>query len=148
MHIAQTYKLYGSSVQGKRKMLSRITRLVFPAVFNICSLNTVLYILGSCNTVSRNCQWVFCTFLSARYLIVIDKLPVQESSIADYPETKSVQMYKNNIFDPLNLSSIGENSPLIEEKKIDFSLDSFKSNVSLTLTYTFCIIDKRKEKIK
>ncbi|KMQ90399.1 ctl-like protein 1-like protein [Lasius niger] len=46
---------------------------------------------------------------------------------ANYPETKSVQMYKNNIFDPVNLSSIGENAPLIEEKKIDFSLDRFKT---------------------
>lgn len=53
--------------------------------------------------------------------------------IADYPETKSVQMYKNNIFDPLNLSSIGEKAPLVEEKKIDFSLDSFKSNVLFLL---------------
>lgn len=51
-----------------------------------------------------------------------------QSFIVDYPETKSVQMYKNNIFDPVNLSSVGESSPLIEEKK-DFSLDSFKSNV-------------------
>lgn len=50
--------------------------------------------------------------------------------IIDYPETKSVQMYENNIFDSLNLSSLGENAPLIEEKKIDFSLESFKSNVS------------------
>ncbi|KYN03777.1 PREDICTED: CTL-like protein 1 [Cyphomyrmex costatus] len=47
---------------------------------------------------------------------------------ANYPETKSVQMYKNTIFDPVNLSSVGENAPLIEEKKmIDFSLDSFKT---------------------
>ncbi|XP_029154724.1 CTL-like protein 1 isoform X2 [Nylanderia fulva] len=46
---------------------------------------------------------------------------------ANYPETKSVQMYKNNIFSRLNLSSIGENAPLIEEKKIDFSLESFKT---------------------
>jgi len=38
-------------------------------------------------------------------------------------------MYKNTIFDPVNLSSIGEKAPLIEEKKIDFSLDSFKSNM-------------------
>lgn len=38
-------------------------------------------------------------------------------------------MYKNTIFDPVNLSLIGENAPLVEEKKIDFSLDSFKSNV-------------------
>lgn len=53
--------------------------------------------------------------------------------IIDYPETKSVQMYKNTIFEPVNLSSIGENAPLIEEKKIEFSLDSFKSNI---YTYT------------
>ncbi|GAB1859117.1 Choline transporter-like protein [Camponotus japonicus] len=46
---------------------------------------------------------------------------------ANYPETKSVQMYENNIFDSLNLSSLGENAPLIEEKKIDFSLESFKT---------------------
>lgn len=43
-----------------------------------------------------------------------------------------MQMYKNTIFDPLNLSSIGENAPLIEEKKIDFSLENFKSNISVT----------------
>jgi hypothetical protein len=36
-------------------------------------------------------------------------------------------MYKSSIFNPLNLSSIGENAPLIEEKGIDFSLESFKS---------------------
>ncbi|XP_076278336.1 choline transporter-like protein 1 isoform X2 [Lasioglossum baleicum] len=46
---------------------------------------------------------------------------------ANYPGTKSVQMYKNHIFDPLNLSSVGEKSAVIEEKKIDFSLGSFKT---------------------
>lgn len=49
--------------------------------------------------------------------------------ITDYPKTKPVQMYENNIFDLLNLSSINENASLIEEKKIDFSLESFKSNI-------------------
>ncbi|KOX69985.1 CTL-like protein 1 [Melipona quadrifasciata] len=46
---------------------------------------------------------------------------------ANYPGTKSVQMYKNYIFDPLNLSLIREKSAYIEEKKLDFSLDSFKT---------------------
>ncbi|CAD1481259.1 unnamed protein product, partial [Heterotrigona itama] len=46
---------------------------------------------------------------------------------ANYPGTKSVQMYKNHIFDPLNLSLIREKSAYIEEKKFDFSLDSFKT---------------------
>ncbi|KAM0735406.1 Choline transporter-like 1 [Formica fusca] len=46
---------------------------------------------------------------------------------ANYPKTKPVQMYENNIFDLLNLSSVSENASLIEEKKIDFSLESFKT---------------------
>ncbi|XP_076162811.1 choline transporter-like protein 1 isoform X2 [Ptiloglossa arizonensis] len=46
---------------------------------------------------------------------------------ADYPSTKSVQMYKNHIFDPLNLNLLGEKSAFVEEKKLDFSLDSFKT---------------------
>lgn len=46
-------------------------------------------------------------------------------------------MYENNIIDSLNLSSLGENAPLIEEKKIDFPLESFKSEVY----YSNCIID-------
>ncbi|XP_003700774.2 choline transporter-like protein 1 [Megachile rotundata] len=46
---------------------------------------------------------------------------------ANYPGTKSVQMYKNHIFDPLNLSSIGEKNAFVEEKKFDFSLYSFKT---------------------
>lgn len=47
-------------------------------------------------------------------------------------------MYKNTIFDPVNLSLVGENAPLIEEKKIDFSLDTFKSNiVSYTHSYIY-----------
>lgn len=67
--------------------------------------------------------------------------------IADYPETKSVQMYKNNIFDPLNLSSIGENAPLIEEKKIDFSLDSFKSNIYHSTWIIDCLIINEENQI-
>jgi len=47
-------------------------------------------------------------------------------------------MYKNTIFDPVNLSSVGENAPLIEEKKIDFFLDSFKSNLFFHM-YMMCI---------
>lgn len=39
-------------------------------------------------------------------------------------------MYKNTIFDSFNLSSVGEKAPLIEEKKIDFSLENFKSNLA------------------
>lgn len=50
------------------------------------------------------------------------------TSVADYPGTKPVQMYKNHIFDALNLSSIGGKVALVEEKKFDFSLESFKSN--------------------
>ncbi|XP_070168788.1 choline transporter-like 1 [Polyergus mexicanus] len=46
---------------------------------------------------------------------------------ANYPKTKPVQMYENNIFDLMNLSSVSENTSLIEEKKIDFSLESFKT---------------------
>lgn len=57
--------------------------------------------------------------------------------ITDYPKTKPVQMYENNIFDLLNLSSVSENASLIEEKKIDFSLESFKSNIYRST----CIID-------
>lgn len=45
---------------------------------------------------------------------------------ANYPGTRSVQMYKNHIFDPLNLSLIGEKNTFIEKKRLDFSLDSFK----------------------
>jgi len=45
-------------------------------------------------------------------------------------------MYKNTIFDPFNLSSVGEkNAPLIEEKKIDFSLENFKSNLAFSCTF-------------
>lgn len=40
-------------------------------------------------------------------------------------------MYKNHIFDPLNLSLIGEKNTFIEEKRLDFSLDSFKSKFIL-----------------
>ena len=46
---------------------------------------------------------------------------------ANYPGTKPVQMYKNHIFDTLNLSSVGGKSALVEEKKFDFSFDSFKT---------------------
>lgn len=45
-------------------------------------------------------------------------------------------MYKNHIFDPLNLSSVGEKSAFIEEKKFDFSLHSFKSNI-LIISFPF-----------
>lgn len=78
------------------------------------------------------------TFISEIFCFTIGyKSPIRKNFIADYPETKSVQMYKNNIFEPLNLSSVGENSPLVEEKKIDFSLDTFKSNVSCTLIHMY-----------
>ncbi|KAK2583579.1 hypothetical protein KPH14_009523 [Odynerus spinipes] len=46
---------------------------------------------------------------------------------ANYPGTKSVQMYKNHIFDPLNLSSVGEKNILIEEKNLSFSIHGFKT---------------------
>jgi len=49
-------------------------------------------------------------------------------------------MYKSSIFNPLNLSTIGENAPLIEEKGIDFSLESFKSKESIACPYNVCII--------
>lgn len=42
-------------------------------------------------------------------------------------------MYKNHIFDTLNLSSVGGKGALVEEKKFDFSFDSFKSNIFNTL---------------
>lgn len=48
-----------------------------------------------------------------------------------------MQMYKNSIFDPVNLSLVGENAPLIEEKKIDFSFDSFKSILVHTYVYIY-----------
>ena len=46
-------------------------------------------------------------------------------------------MYKNHIFDPLNLSLIREKSAYIEEKKFDFSLDSFKSKSIVIYTSSF-----------
>lgn len=47
-----------------------------------------------------------------------------------------MQMYKSHIFDPLNFSLIREKSAYVEEKKFDFSLDSFKSKS--VLTYLTC----------
>lgn len=41
-------------------------------------------------------------------------------------------MYKNHIFNPLNFSLIREKSAYVEERKFDFSLDSFKSKSILT----------------
>ncbi|XP_043495020.1 choline transporter-like 1 [Polistes fuscatus] len=46
---------------------------------------------------------------------------------ANYPGTKSVQMYKNHIFDPLNLSSIGEKSILSQEERLSLSIHKFKT---------------------
>ncbi|XP_014482169.1 PREDICTED: CTL-like protein 1 [Dinoponera quadriceps] len=69
----------------------------------------------------------FLTFVALILFFVFWVAVILCLATANYPETKSVQMYKNNIFEPLNLSSVGENSPLVEEKKIDFSLDSFKT---------------------
>ncbi|XP_015171420.1 PREDICTED: CTL-like protein 1 [Polistes dominula] len=46
---------------------------------------------------------------------------------ANYPGTKSVQMYKNHIFNPLNLSSVGEKSILSQEERLSFSIDKFKT---------------------
>lgn len=45
-------------------------------------------------------------------------------------------MYKNHIFDPLNFSLVREKSAYVEERKFDFSLDSFKSKS--VLTYPIC----------
>lgn len=45
-------------------------------------------------------------------------------------------MYKNHIFDPLNFSLVREKSAYVEERKFDFSLDSFKSKS--VLTYLIC----------
>ncbi|KAF7399237.1 hypothetical protein HZH68_007829 [Vespula germanica] len=46
---------------------------------------------------------------------------------ANYPGTKSVQMYKNHIFDPLNLSSLGEKNILVQEEKLSISIHKFKT---------------------
>lgn len=47
-------------------------------------------------------------------------------------------MYKNHIFDPLNLSLIGEKNTFIEKKRLDFSLDSFKSKfILIYIMYSF-----------
>ncbi|KAI4485321.1 hypothetical protein M0804_006826 [Polistes exclamans] len=46
---------------------------------------------------------------------------------ANYPGTKSVQMYRNHIFDPLNLSSIGEKSILSQEERLSLSIHKFKT---------------------
>ncbi|XP_066582960.1 choline transporter-like 1 [Prorops nasuta] len=46
---------------------------------------------------------------------------------ASHPGTKYVQMYKNHIFSPLNLSSVDGKEVLVEEKQLDISLESFKT---------------------
>ncbi|KAI4501139.1 hypothetical protein M0802_003942 [Mischocyttarus mexicanus] len=46
---------------------------------------------------------------------------------ANYPGVKSVQMYKNHIFDPLNLSSVGNKSTLLQEERLSFSIRKFKT---------------------
>jgi len=79
-------------------------------------------------------------YQKTRYFIIREKYIVYTLYFIDYPETKSVQMYENNIFDSLNLSSLGENAPLIEEKKIDFSLESFKSKVYCSNCIIDCLI--------
>ncbi|RLU24174.1 hypothetical protein DMN91_004384 [Ooceraea biroi] len=69
----------------------------------------------------------FFTFLSLMLFFAFWVYVILCLATANYPETKSVQMYKSTIFDPLNLSSVDENAPLIVEKRIDFSLESFKT---------------------
>ncbi|XP_015586774.1 CTL-like protein 1 [Cephus cinctus] len=46
---------------------------------------------------------------------------------ANYPETKSVQMYENRIFDSLNLSSTEAKSASTESKPIEISIKNFKT---------------------
>lgn len=51
-------------------------------------------------------------------------------------------MYKNHIFDPLNLSSLGEKNILIQEEKLSISIHKFKSNV-FPIFYTIIITSNK-----